>query len=183
MTMIHGLAASFFVAVRSVLRQRRRTAIAASAIAFGASALILAGAFIEWDVVGDARDHHPVRLGHIQIARAGYHDGGTADLERFRLPAQSPALDILRRDSRVTRVAPRLSFAALVSKDETTLSFLVKAWTRPPKTSSRNKGHHRGGATLRRGAERDYRRLRLAETWAPRSATRLYCSPTSRKVA
>jgi len=124
MSLIRGLSASFLVAIRSVLRQRRRTATAASAIAFGAAALILAGAFIEWILWATRETTIQSGLGHIQIARAGYHDGGTADLERFRLPAQSPALDILRADSRVRAVAPRLSFAALVSKDETTLSFL-----------------------------------------------------------
>jgi putative ABC transport system permease protein len=109
---------------RNVVRQRRRTAIASGAIAFGVCALILAGAFIEWIFWATREGTIESGLGHIQIARQGYHEGGSADPERFRLPEDAPILRALAADGRVWTVAPRLSFGGLISHGDTTLSFL-----------------------------------------------------------
>lgn len=121
---MHGLLDSTLIASRNVLRQRRRTAIAAGAIAFGVMALILAGAFIEWIFWATREGTIQAGLGHIHVAGHGFHDGGSADLDRFRLPANAPALAELKTDSRVRAVAPRLSFSGLVSRGDTTISFL-----------------------------------------------------------
>lgn len=114
----------FVIAIRNVLRQRRRTAIAAGAIAFGVTALILAGAFVEWIFWATREGTIQAGLGHIHVARVGFHDSGSADLDRFRLPEASPALAELRGDPRVRTVAPRLAFSGLASHGETTISFL-----------------------------------------------------------
>jgi putative ABC transport system permease protein len=119
-----GLTGSLQHAWRSVLRQRRRTAIAAGAIAFGVCALILAGAFIEWIFWATREGTIQSGLGHIHVARQGFHEGGSADPDRFRLPAASPVLAALAADPNVRTVAPRLSFSGLASKGETTISFL-----------------------------------------------------------
>jgi putative ABC transport system permease protein len=111
-------------ALRNVLRQRRRTAMAAGAIAFGVCSLILAGAFIEWIFWATREGTIESGLGHIQIARQGYHEGGSADPDRFLLPEDAPILRELASDGRLWTVAPRLSFSGLVSKGDTTISFL-----------------------------------------------------------
>ena len=107
-----------------MLRQRRRTAIAAGAIAFGVVALILAGAFIEWIFWAAREGAIQTGLGHIHAARRGYHEGGSADLDRFRLAEDSQVLHALRQDSRIRAVAPRHYFSGLVSRGDTTISFI-----------------------------------------------------------
>jgi putative ABC transport system permease protein len=121
---MHGLTGSLLHAWRSVLRQRRRTAIAAGAIAFGVCALILAGAFIEWIFWATREGTIQSGLGHIHVARQGFHQGGGADLDRFRLPGDDPILGALQAHADVRTVAPRLAFSGLASKGETTISFL-----------------------------------------------------------
>ena len=94
------------------------------AIAFGVIALILAGSFIEWIFWATREGTIYAGLGHIRVARAGFRDSGTADLEKFRLPLKSAVLDSLLGDPAVRTVAPRLSFSGLVSHGDTTISFL-----------------------------------------------------------
>jgi len=118
------LRGAMVIAVPNVLRQRRRTAIAAGAIAFGVCALILAGAFIEWIFWATREGTIQSGLGHVHAARLGFHEGGSADLDRFRLPVDGPILQSLVADPRVRTVAPRMAFSGLVSRGETTISFL-----------------------------------------------------------
>jgi len=107
-----------------VLRQRRRTAVATSAIGFGVVALILAGSFIEWIFWAAREGTIESGLGHIHVARAGFREEGSADLDRFRLPPDAPLLSTLRTDAAVRTVAPRMSFSGLASRGDTTISFL-----------------------------------------------------------
>lgn len=111
-------------AARNVLRQRRRAATAIGAIAFGVIALVLAGGFIEWIFWATREGTIQAGLGHIHVALKGFRERGSADLDRFRLPADSELLEALRSDQAVRTVAPRTSFSGLASFGETTLSFL-----------------------------------------------------------
>jgi len=117
----------FRICVRNVLRQRRRTAIALSAIGFGVVALLIAGGFIGW-VLDEMRDR-TIRTfyGHLQVARTGYWDNAAADPYPYLIRGTPSAVDRLARDSRVATVAPRLSFAGLISHGDNTLSFLGEA--------------------------------------------------------
>ena len=94
------------------------------AIAIGVVALILAGAFIEWIFWATREGTIYAGLGHIQVARAGFRESGAADLDRFRLPADLPLIEVLRANPAVRTVAPRLAFSGLVSHGDTTISFL-----------------------------------------------------------
>lgn len=111
-------------ALRCVLRQRRRTFIAAGAIAFGVAALILAGGFIEWIFWATRQGTIQSGVGHITVVRPGYLSEGAADPMRYRLPAESRVLTELKHLPSVRTVAPRLAFSGLISVGETTLSFL-----------------------------------------------------------
>ena len=111
-------------ALCSVLRQRRRTLSAVAAIAFGVVALILAAAFFEWIFWATREGTIQNGLGHIHVARKGFHESGASDIDTFRLPPTSEVLDALRADPAVRTVAPRKSFSGLVSLGETTLSFI-----------------------------------------------------------
>jgi putative ABC transport system permease protein len=118
------LSQSARLALWSVLRHRRRTGLAMIAVAFGVAALILAGAFVEWIFWATRQGAIQSGIGHIQVARNGFHEKGNADLDRFLLPADSPVLQALQSTPGVKTVAPRLSFSGLASHGDTTLSFL-----------------------------------------------------------
>ena len=118
------LAQSGRLAIASVLRHRRRTAIILIAVAFSVIALILSGAFIDWIFWATRQGAIQSGLGHIQVERQGFRENGSADLDRYLLPPDSPVLDEIRSMPEVKTVAPRLSFSGLSSFGEATVSFL-----------------------------------------------------------
>ena len=110
------------LAWRNVLRQRRRSGIAVASVAFGVCALLLAGGFIEYIYWATREATIHSELGHLQIARRGYHGAGRADPYAYLLPDALPAA--LSEVSQLRTVAPRLSFSGLISHGDATLSFL-----------------------------------------------------------
>jgi putative ABC transport system permease protein len=112
------------LAFRNVTRQRRRSAIAIGAVAFGITALMLASGFTEWVFVSFREDTIQSQLGHLQIVRPRYHNAGKADPYAFLLPDSVPELEAPNEPKRVKTVAPRLSFSGLVSRGDATLSFI-----------------------------------------------------------
>ena len=80
----------FSLAFRNVVRQRRRSAVAIGAVAFGITALILASGFIEWIFMDFRESTIRSQLGHLQIVKPGYHDAGKADPYAFLLPDSNP---------------------------------------------------------------------------------------------
>ncbi|MBA2659632.1 MAG: ABC transporter permease [Nitrosospira sp.] len=113
----------FNLAYHNVVRQKRRSAIAVGAIAFGITALILASGFIEWTLVDFRESTIKSQLGHLQIVRPGYHDAGKADPYAFLLPDTMPELEA-DEFKQIRAVAPRISFSGLISRGEATLSFI-----------------------------------------------------------
>ncbi|MEP6878642.1 MAG: ABC transporter permease, partial [Nitrosospira sp.] len=114
----------FSFAFRNIVRQRRRSAIAIAAVAFGITALILANGFIEWIFLDFRESTIKSQLGHLQIVRPGYHDAGKADPYAFLLPDAIPELETPNEPQQIKAVAPRLSFSGLISRGEATLSFI-----------------------------------------------------------
>jgi putative ABC transport system permease protein len=112
------------LAARNLLRNRSRTAIALSAIAFGAVAMLLAGGFIEWVFWAIREAAIQAGLGHVQVVRQGYSESGAADPFAYMLPEQSKELDLLGSSRDVKAIAPRLNFVGLVSRGDATLSFV-----------------------------------------------------------
>ena len=109
---------------RNVVRQRRRSAIATAAIAFGLAALILANGFIESILLEFREDTIESQLGHLQIVRPDYHDAGKADPYAFLLPNTIPELEVRTQSPRIKAIIPRLSLTGLISHGESTLSFI-----------------------------------------------------------
>lgn len=118
------LAVDFRLALRNILRQRRRSLIAIAAIGFGIIAMMLAAGYIEWIFWANREGVTVTQLGHIQITRPGYHEGGKADPFAFLLPEKSPALRAIQDRADVQGVTPRLSFNGLLSHGDSTLSFI-----------------------------------------------------------
>jgi putative ABC transport system permease protein len=114
----------FNLAFRNIVRQRRRSAIAIAAVAFGITALILANGFIEWIFLDFRESTIKSQLGHLQIVRPGYHDAGKADPYAFLLPDAVPELETPNEPQQIKSIAPRLSFSGLISRGEATLSFI-----------------------------------------------------------
>jgi putative ABC transport system permease protein len=112
------------IAFRNVVRQKRRAAAGIGAVAFGVAALLLAGGFIEFIFFAMREDAIHSRLGHLQITRPGYTESGTADPFAFLLPARSPELESIEKWPVVVSVAPRLAFSGLLSRGDSTLSFI-----------------------------------------------------------
>jgi len=118
------LSTNFRLALRNLLRQPRRSAMAVAAATFGIVALMLASGFIEW-IYFDLRESTiHAHLGHLQVVRPNYHSSGRSDAFAYLLPAGGAVLDMLAKEPGVKAVAPRLSFSGLVSHGETTISFI-----------------------------------------------------------
>jgi len=112
------------LALRNLLRNRMRSAIALAAIGFSVVALLLAGGFIEWVFWATREAAIQNGLGHIHVVRSGYRDAGSADPNRYLLPEKSPELAALESAPDVVVVSPRLDFSGLISRGEATLSFV-----------------------------------------------------------
>lgn len=112
----------FLLSFRNIIRQKRRSFIAIGAVACGIIALILSGGFIEWIFMDFRETTIKSQLGHIQIVRPGYHDTGKSDPFSFLLPDTLP--ELTHQADQVNVITPRITFSALVSHGESTLSFI-----------------------------------------------------------
>lgn len=63
------------------------------------------------------------RLGHIQVTRPGYFEGGSADPFAFILPDQQEAPDFVSELPEVKVSTPRLMFNGLISHGDVTIGF------------------------------------------------------------
>jgi putative ABC transport system permease protein len=113
-----------WLAMRSVLRQGRRTLIAIGAVSFGVIAMILSAGFIEWLMEGMRESTIKSQLGHVQVVRPGYVERGTSDPYGFVIDGEDALRQKIESGSNVKVVAPRLSFNGLASKGDNTLAFL-----------------------------------------------------------
>lgn len=114
----------FALALRNLSRHRRRTAVCVGAIAFGVIALVIAGGFAEWMIWAERESTIHSRLGHLQIVRHGYYRHGIADPYAFLIVDRDVDLRRIASIPHVTTITPRLAFSGLISKAETTVSFL-----------------------------------------------------------
>jgi putative ABC transport system permease protein len=121
---LHPLWLDLRLALRNILRQRRRSAIAIAAIGFGVVALMLSAGYIEWIFWANREEVAVTQLGHIQVARPGYREEGLSDPMAFLLPKTSAALVALEKIPGLRSVAPRLTFNGLISHGDSTISFV-----------------------------------------------------------
>jgi putative ABC transport system permease protein len=132
------LTVDFRLALRNILRQRRRSLIGVAAIGFGVIAMMLSVGYIEWIYWANRELATVNQLGHIQVAKPGYHEDGLADPFRYLMPASPPALKTLERLPEIRSVAPRLTFNGLISHGDSTLSFIGEGIDADKDPSSRN---------------------------------------------
>lgn len=115
----------YSLAFRNILRQKRRSFVGLSAITAGVIALLLAAGFFEWNYDGMREGTIRSQIGHIQVVRPGFRDAGAADPFQFLIPLDSPERKLIETFPLVEAVAPRLTFNGLISKGESTVSFLA----------------------------------------------------------
>jgi putative ABC transport system permease protein len=112
------------LAFRNLLRQRARTAITLTAVAFGVMGLVLSGGFVR-DVffqLAEALIHS--QSGHLQISRLGFFDSGTRSPERFLISDVEPALEKIRSMPRVDDAMARVNFSGLLSNGRRDLAIV-----------------------------------------------------------
>jgi putative ABC transport system permease protein len=107
-----------------IVRERRRALLAGSAIIFGMIALVLAGGYVDWNFWHYREATIRSHLGHIQISRVGFRDSGVAYPFRFLLKDDRATIEALEQVDGVRLVAPRLAFNGLLSRGESTVSFI-----------------------------------------------------------
>lgn len=116
------------LALRNVVRNRRRTALSLLAIAVGAAALVVNGGII-YDIFGALReDAIRGRHGHLQIMRRGYGTGHEREPWHYALRG-SEAESLIAElgalpDHGVEGATPRLDFSGLIQAGQRSVSFL-----------------------------------------------------------
>jgi putative ABC transport system permease protein len=120
------LSTEVVLAARNIVRQRRRSAFALAAIAFGVAALIVANGFIDWIVFKHRETTITSQFGHIQVTRKGYFKEGTADPFGYLLAKSAPERDAIERLPAVRVLGGRLAFSGLVSIGDETVSFIAE---------------------------------------------------------
>ena len=112
------------LAVRNVVTHRRRSGLGLVSVAAGVAALIVASGFIDWIHWSMRENTIGSRLGHIQVVRTGYFEDGAANPFAYLLPDDVTAQGRIARLPGIKAVAPRLALNGLISRGDTTISFL-----------------------------------------------------------
>ncbi len=120
-----GIAANLLVAGRNLGRNRRRAVIALLIVAVGVISMVLAEGFVQWIFWAMREGTIQSQLGHIQVVRPGYFKAGAADPFAYLLPRKLAQRQAIEATPGVKLVAPRLSVTGLISRGDTTVSFLA----------------------------------------------------------
>ena len=119
----------FKLALRGMMRNRRRSMMTLLAIAFGFSAIALFAGYTHniYDGLG-RQSIHGEMLGHLTLYKKGMRKEGKLDPERYLLTAQE--VDAIRKlvkeEEHVKLVAPRLGMSGLISNGRASTIFLAE---------------------------------------------------------
>lgn len=114
---------AFALALRSLARQKRRSALMGSVVAFGFAAFALAGGFIAQSF-DSLKNGSIQRVGHLQVVdrrAAGQSEETTLE---FGLKGGARAREIASRDEAVEAVLPRIDFVGLASTGTKSIPYL-----------------------------------------------------------
>ena len=114
------------IAMRNILRNKRRTGLTLTAIVCGCIALILFGGFIQANYEGLRESTINSRLGHIQIFKAGYQEHHASAPEKFLLTPRTAQTikTILDEIPGIRIVTTRLEFSGLLSNGKTSIAVI-----------------------------------------------------------
>lgn len=120
---------TFKLALRGLLRNRRRSLVTLLAIALGFSAIALFAGYTHNVYGGLARQSiHDEMIGHLTVSKRGMRTEGKLDPERYLLTqAEVDAISQLLRDEpHVKLVAPRLALSGLLSNGRASTIFIAE---------------------------------------------------------
>lgn len=116
------------LALRNVLRNRRRTTMTLLSIVVGVAGLVLFDGFIEYSMWGLRESTIRSGLGHIQIAtEEKFFVSGAYDPFSFLLPREKDMVEILAARPEVRAIVPQLRFTGSMSFDGRTGVVMVTA--------------------------------------------------------
>ena len=119
----------FKLALRGMMRNRRRSLMTLLAIAFGFSAIVLFAGYTHniYDGLG-RQSIHGEMLGHLTLYKKGMRKEGKLDPERYLLSAQEVATisKLLQEEAHVKLVAPRLGMSGLISNGRASTIFIAE---------------------------------------------------------
>ena len=120
---------TFKLALRGLLRNRRRSLVTLLAIALGFSAIALFAGYTHNVYGGLARQSiHDEMIGHLTVSKRGMRLEGKLDPERYLLTqAEVDAISqLLRHEPHVKLVAPRLALSGLLSNGRASTIFIAE---------------------------------------------------------
>ena len=115
------------LALRNLMRQRRRTALTLMVVVAGFLALSLAGGFMAQTFQGLADAAIRGGLGHLQVMPKDSMEGDEAQSLEKALPDGESLAARLREDPAVMEVLPRIQFMGLLSSGAKSVAFLGTA--------------------------------------------------------
>jgi putative ABC transport system permease protein len=117
------------LALRGLMRNRRRSTVTMLAIAFGFAAIVLFAGYTHnvYDGLG-RQSIHGEMLGHLTLYKKGMRTEGKLDPERYLLTAQEVAAisKLVSAEEHVKLVAPRLGMSGLVSNGRASTIFIAE---------------------------------------------------------
>ena len=120
---------TFKLALRGLMRNRRRSLVTLLAIAFGFSAIALFAGYTHNVYDGLARQSiHGALVGHLTVSKRGMRQQGKLDPQRYLLSAAEVETisQLLHDEPQVRLVAPRLAFSGLLSNGRASTIFLAE---------------------------------------------------------
>lgn len=117
------------LALRGLMRNRRRSLVTLLAIAFGFAAIALFAGYTHNVYDGLARQSiHGEMLGHLTLYKQGMRTAGKLDPERYLLTAAEVAAisTLVQEQAHVELVAPRLAMSGLVSNGRAGTIFIAE---------------------------------------------------------
>ena len=119
----------FKLALRGMMRNRRRSLMTLLAIAFGFSAIVLFAGYTHniYDGLG-RQSIHGEMLGHLTLYKKGMRKEGKLDPDRYLLSAQEVAAisKLVQEEEHVKLVAPRLGMSGLISNGRASTIFIAE---------------------------------------------------------
>lgn len=103
------------LAWRNIARNRRRSLLTGGVVVFGFASFALAGGFMAQSFDGLRNNAIRNGLGHVQFADARAFDKSEETVLEFGIRDAGKTMELLRADSQVLVVMPRLEFFGLVS--------------------------------------------------------------------
>ena len=120
---------TFKLALRGLVRNRRRSMVTLLAIAFGFSAITLFAGYTHNIYDGLARQSiYGAMLGHLTLSKRGMKTEGRFDPERYLLTATEVAslTQLLRDEVHIKLLAPRLGLSGLISNGRASTIFIAE---------------------------------------------------------